>query len=88
MVKYKLNRNKQLGPLQPVWLGVLNGSNENDFQCIILLKVSYHSHGHETLITKTFYVYKFPLPYNITSPNGNALNEFYKKNEMIEAGQA
>ena len=42
-------------------------------------KVSYHSHDNETLITKSFFVYKFSLPTNTTSFNGNALNEFYEE---------
>ena len=35
-------------------------------------KLSCHSHGNETLITKKFFVYKFPLPPNTTSPDSNA----------------
>ena len=36
---------------------------------------------------KSFLVYKFSLPPNTTSPNGNALEWFYKENEMIDVGQ-
>ena len=36
-------------------------------------KVLCHSHGHETLIKKKIFVYKFALPPNTTSPNGKAL---------------
>ena len=47
-----------------------------------------HFHGDETLITKIFFIYKFSLPLNTTSPMEVHWNEFYEKNKMIEVGQA
>ena len=60
--------------LRPVWLVVLSGGNGNDLRYKISSKVSCHSHGDETfIIQKYFLLYKFPLPPNTTSTNGNAL---------------
>ena len=52
---------------------VLNDDNRNNLYSKISLKVTSHFHGDKTSIIKGFFVYKFSVPPNIISPNGNTL---------------
>ena len=52
---------------------IVNGGNDNNLKRKISSKVPYHSYGIETLITKKLFIYKFLLPPNTISPNGNTL---------------
>ena len=73
--------------LWPVWLMILNGDNGNDLYYKISSKVLYHFHGNETLIKKSFFVYKFPYHLIPLFPMIMHWNEFYEKDEMIEIEQ-
>jgi hypothetical protein len=57
---------------RPVWLVVQNNGNGNDLLCKISSKVPCFPILMK-LRSKKKFVYKFSLPPNITSPNGNAL---------------